>query len=118
MMTYEERLEVLLKVGHEKLSAQVILALQDKLAEVSELYERHQKWRSMDLRNIRKHEETIRILREAAQSELTRLQARVKELEWQYSQTSGIERLNPIRMERCCIWDKAWIGACDRAGNG
>lgn len=98
-LIYEERLEILLKVGHGKFSAQAILALQDKLAEMTTLYERHQKWRSMDLKNIRKHEETIRGLTAAANEysrqvhNLTKsnnaLEARVRELEWQYSQASA-----------------------------
>lgn len=95
-MTRDDRLKAFIATGHSVLSSEVIIALQDKLAEVSELYERHQKWRSMDLRNIRKHEETIRVLREknlALVEEAAHQNMRVRELEWQYSQASELDAM-------------------------
>lgn len=94
-MSHDQRLAAIIAGGHSRLSAQAIIALQDKLTEMTDLYERHQKWRSMDLKNIRKHEETIRLksdqlralesrVRELYQ-ETQRQAARIKELEWQYS---------------------------------
>lgn len=122
-MDRNDRLKAFIATGHSVLSSEVIMALQDKLAEVSELYERHQKWRSMDLRNIRKHEETIRLLRNQLSKESEEVSAawqarddllllynhqamRIKELEWQYSQASESVPMKhdddcPVKMYDC-----------------